>query len=214
MNQRLMPTTETFAGAAGNTLVADVYGRSGPAVMLLHGGGQTRHAWAKTAAAIAHSGFTAYAIDQRGHGDSAWIADGAYTFSDYAADAAAVAVELTARNGSKPIVVGASLGGIASLLAEGRSENEGRSKASPRSTKLPRPSPIICRTGRVQRTTKASRRTCAGRRTVAGAGIGIRVSLIGAPTVPIARRSKANWSRRHGGSVFRPCWCAAPPPNL
>jgi len=117
-------TPATFVGAAGNKLVADVFGDSGSPVLLLHGGGQTRHAWYKTAAMIARQGHTAYAIDQRGHGDSDWLASGAYEFSNYAADARVVAAELTRRQGTKPIVIGASLGGIASLLAEGESERE------------------------------------------------------------------------------------------
>jgi pimeloyl-ACP methyl ester carboxylesterase len=62
----------------------------------------------------------AYAVDQRGHGDSAWMADGAYGFDDFAADADALAGALTARTGQPPVVVGASLGGIAALLAAGQ----------------------------------------------------------------------------------------------
>ncbi len=116
----------TFIGAAGNRLVADVFGDSGSPVLLLHGGGQTRHAWQKTAEQIARKGHVAYAVDQRGHGDSDWVADGAYEFLDYAADTKAVATELTRRSGTKPIVIGASLGGIAALLAEGDAErNQG-----------------------------------------------------------------------------------------
>src|SRR3974377_1400957 len=106
------PATATFIGASGNRLVADVFGESGPPVLLLHGGGQTRHAWTKTAAAIAATGHVAYAVDQRGHGDSEWIASGAYEFADYAADVKAVAAELTRRSGTKPIAVGAALRGI------------------------------------------------------------------------------------------------------
>jgi len=64
----------------------------------------------------------AYALDQRDHGDSDWIATGAYEFSDFAADVKVVAAELARRSGAKPIVIGASLGGIASLLAEGGAE--------------------------------------------------------------------------------------------
>jgi pimeloyl-ACP methyl ester carboxylesterase len=109
----------TFAGAAGNKLVGDVTGEEGPPVLLLHGGGQTRHAWRKTADVIAKLGRVAYAVDQRGHGDSEWIADGAYTFADFAADARTLADKLTERTGVRPVAVGASLGGIASLLAEG-----------------------------------------------------------------------------------------------
>ena len=38
-----------FTGADGNRLVADVFGDRRPRGALLHGGGQTRHAWRKTA---------------------------------------------------------------------------------------------------------------------------------------------------------------------
>jgi pimeloyl-ACP methyl ester carboxylesterase len=126
MTRHPTPATATFVGAAGNKVVADVFGDRGAPVLLLHGAGQTRHAWHATAEEIARKGHTAYALDQRGHGDSDWVANGAYEFSDYAADAKVVAAELTRRSGVKPIVIGASLGGIASLLAEGESECDKR----------------------------------------------------------------------------------------
>lgn len=122
MTRRSEPATATFTGAAGNKLVADVFGDNGPSVLLLHGGGQTRHAWRKTAEELARRGWTAYALDQRGHGDSDWIADAAYSFPDFASDAKAVARELYRRSGTRPAAIGASLGGIASLLAEGETE--------------------------------------------------------------------------------------------
>ena len=111
--------SRTFEGAAGNRLVATEMGAAGQPVLLLHGGGQTRHAWARTARRLAEAGFHAVALDQRGHGDSEWVADAAYAFRDYAADAVAVARRLTGEQGSKPIAIGASLGGIAALLAMG-----------------------------------------------------------------------------------------------
>jgi pimeloyl-ACP methyl ester carboxylesterase len=114
-----------FKGAAGNRLVADVYGDAGQPVMLLHGGGQTRHAWRRTAEHLGRAGAVAYTLDQRGHGDSEWVAGGHYAFTDFAADAAAVAATLTARSGKRPIAIGASLGGIASLLAEGEADKAG-----------------------------------------------------------------------------------------
>jgi pimeloyl-ACP methyl ester carboxylesterase len=114
-----------MTGAAGNELIADVFGEGGSAVLLLHGGGQTRHAWRKTAEQIARTGMTAYAVDQRGHGDSSWIADGAYSFFDFAADVRVMADTLRERHGSPPMVVGASLGGIASLLAQGAAQGRG-----------------------------------------------------------------------------------------
>jgi len=124
--KHLQPATAMFTGAAGNRLVADVYGETGQPVLLLHGGGQTRHAWRHTAEHLARSGAVAYALDQRGHGDSDWIADGAYEFADFATDVVAVATTLTQRTGKRPIAIGASLGGIASLLADGKSERLGQ----------------------------------------------------------------------------------------
>jgi pimeloyl-ACP methyl ester carboxylesterase len=119
MTRHITPAAAMFKGAAGNMLAGEVYGENGPPVLLLHGGGQTRHAWKKTGELIARMGRTAYAVDQRGHGDSEWVADGAYSFPDFAADARALADTLAARSGVRPVAVGASLGGIACMLAEG-----------------------------------------------------------------------------------------------
>ena len=116
---------ESFVGAGRNRLAADVFGDAGRPVLLLHGGGQTRHAWRRTAVEIARAGWLAYAVDQRGHGDSEWVADGAYGFKDFAADVAAVAAELDRRHGAPPVVIGASLGGIASLFAAGEAQAQG-----------------------------------------------------------------------------------------
>jgi pimeloyl-ACP methyl ester carboxylesterase len=124
MTRHATPAAATFIGSSGNKLAADVYGESGDPVLLLHGGGQTRHAWRKTAEEIARAGRVAYAVDQRGHGDSGWIENGANAFVDFAADARAIADALTARSGRRPIVIGASLGGISALLAEGAAEKE------------------------------------------------------------------------------------------
>ena len=84
MTKHVTPATATFIGASGNKLVARRVRRSmGPPVMLLHGGGQTRHAWRATAKQLAQRGWTAYAIDQRGHGDSEWVEDGVYSFKKF-----------------------------------------------------------------------------------------------------------------------------------
>jgi pimeloyl-ACP methyl ester carboxylesterase len=69
---------------------------------------------------------TAYAVDQRGHGDSDWIENGAYGFRDYAADAQGLADRLAERHGVRPAVAGASLGGVAALMAEGEAARSGR----------------------------------------------------------------------------------------
>jgi pimeloyl-ACP methyl ester carboxylesterase len=119
MTRTNAPAPISLRGACGNALVGDVFGTAGAPVLFLHGGGQTRHAWRNTADAVVRLGYQAYAIDQRGHGDSEWVADGAYSFPDFAADARALAATLAERSGEKPVAVGASLGGIAALIAEG-----------------------------------------------------------------------------------------------
>ncbi len=116
----------TFTGAEGNKLVGDAIGHHGRPVLLLHGGGQTRHAWRNTGDAIARAGMSAYAVDQRGHGDSEWVTSGRYTFEDFAADARELADQLATRAGVRPAVAGASLGGIAALTAEGVAAKQGR----------------------------------------------------------------------------------------
>ncbi len=106
----------TFRGANGVSLAGDAWGsEDGPPVLFLHGGGQTRHAWGGAAAVVAASGAHAIAIDHRGHGDSSWADDGDYDLETFAADVCEVARQL----GRPPAVVGASLGGLAGLLAEG-----------------------------------------------------------------------------------------------
>jgi pimeloyl-ACP methyl ester carboxylesterase len=118
------PRTVDFQGSDGNRLVADVFGETGAPVMFLHGAGQTRHAWRRSAEQLAQAGWVAYALDQRGHGDSEWHPAGAYGFNDFAADARAVADQLAARHGSRPAAIGASLGGLASLLTAGRAAGD------------------------------------------------------------------------------------------
>ncbi|HLL28495.1 MAG TPA: alpha/beta hydrolase [Xanthobacteraceae bacterium] len=119
-----VPITEVFRGVEGNRLVGDVYGKGRRAALFLHGGGQTRHAFAEAAHQLAASGFTAVSLDQRGHGDSDWSEEGAYDAADFAADAVAVAAALQKRV-AKPAVIGASLGGMAAMFAEGEAAKRG-----------------------------------------------------------------------------------------
>ena len=106
----------SFVASGGLRLVGDGHGDpTAPPVVLLAGGGQTRHAWGGTAAKLARRGWYAVTIDQRGHGDSQWSPEGDYALDHYAADLRAVCTQL----GAPPAIVGASLGGIAALLAVG-----------------------------------------------------------------------------------------------
>lgn len=107
-----------FRGRDGNSIAADVVGNSDhPPVILLHGGGQTRHAWGEAAVALADEGFFAISLDLRGHGDSEWASDGDYSLGAFAGDILAVAATLS----QKPALVGASLGGVTSLIGLGES---------------------------------------------------------------------------------------------
>ncbi len=108
--------TIELRGAGGVKLVSSTWGApDDPPVIFLHGGGQTRHAWRGTAHAVALDGWHTLSLDQRGHGDSEWPADGDYSLAAFADDLCAVAATLPAR----PIVIGASLGGLAALIAQG-----------------------------------------------------------------------------------------------
>jgi non-heme chloroperoxidase len=82
---------------------------------LLHGGGQTRHAWGGTSRALVEAGFLVVNLDLRGHGDSGWAINGDYTIDAYANDLRSLLSQL-----DRPAaLVGASLGGLTSLLAAG-----------------------------------------------------------------------------------------------
>src|SRR3984957_11741741 len=103
---------------AGLRLAGDEWGDpDGPPALLLHGAGQTRHSWRNTGAALASAGWHAIALDLRGHGDSERSAAGHYRLDDFAADVIAVGRTLP----TPPVLVGASLGGLAALVAVARS---------------------------------------------------------------------------------------------
>ena len=105
-----------FKTEPGFFLAADAWGD--PAhkpVLLLHGGGQTRHSWGDTARLLAEAGWYAIALDARGHGDSDWSPEGQYGIDYLASDLRAVSAQLP----QKPALVGASMGGMTALIAEG-----------------------------------------------------------------------------------------------
>ena len=102
-----------FRGA-GLTLVADTLGDPASVpIFFLHGGGQTRASWGKALPGMATRGLYAVSIDMRGHGESDRAPDGDYRLERFAEDIRAVMDQLS----SPAFLVGASLGGLASLLA-------------------------------------------------------------------------------------------------
>ena len=105
-----------FKGHQDIKIAADVWGSNNQElVILLHGGGQTRHAWGDTGKKLAEAGYHSVALDLRGHGDSEWHADGDYSIRAYKDDLVSIINEI----GRPARLVGASLGGMASLLLAG-----------------------------------------------------------------------------------------------
>jgi len=111
-------TALDLTGSEKNKLRADILGSAGHPVILLHGGGQTRHSWEKTARQIAQSGMRAITVDLRGHGGSDWVPSGDYTFRAFGTDATTMFRHVAEMCGEAPSVIGASLGGLSALIAE------------------------------------------------------------------------------------------------
>ncbi len=110
-----------FEGCDGIQLAADVWGDDAAwPVLFLHGAGQTRHAWGESAERIAADGWRTITVDLRGHGESDWAPDGDYSHAAFGADC----LRLARQVGRPPVLVGASLGGVAAMLAEGTAEGE------------------------------------------------------------------------------------------
>src|SRR5437868_5778492 len=106
----------SFTGASGIRLASDVDGPwTGPPVLLLHGGGQTRYAWKGAGRVLAEHGFLSVALDLRGHGQSGWADDADYALTTMADDLRAVIEQV----GRPAALVGASLGGLVAMVAAG-----------------------------------------------------------------------------------------------
>lgn len=110
---------KVFKVSEDREIIASEWGdNTNPLVIMLHGGGQTRHSWKGVAAKIANLGFHVIAHDLRGHGESFWDSDGDYTFDAHRDDLVRIIQQL----GKKANLVGASLGGMISLSLAGHVE--------------------------------------------------------------------------------------------
>ena len=111
------PVTERLTTPSGITVEFDLWGKiKRDAILLLHGGGQTRHSWNATAEKITQVDGCAITLDLRGHGDSDWSHGGDYELSDFSEDVAFLIDTLEIQ----PSLVGASLGGLVGIYLEGR----------------------------------------------------------------------------------------------
>ena len=113
------PATAPISFACGEVTLRGDQWRGADArrhVLLLHGGGQTRHSWRDTAQILATSGWTVTTVDLRGHGDSDWSPSGRYGVAANADDIGHVVDQL----GHGLVIVGASLGGLTALTVQAR----------------------------------------------------------------------------------------------
>lgn len=109
-------TTVQFKGFAGVRLEADHLGDDdAPAVLLLHGSGQTRESWRDVASALQLTGRQVINLDLRGHGGSEWPEDGRYQFDSFVEDLKLVLAQLPAR----PVIVASTFGGWVATAALG-----------------------------------------------------------------------------------------------
>ena len=110
---RPAPFENRFIEAGGIRLRYLDYGTAGLTPMLcLHGGAVNAH-WFDFVAAGFTANYHVRALDQRGHGDSAWAEPPDYSYARYAADVAEIVEKLDLRDF---VMVGHSMGGLVSLV--------------------------------------------------------------------------------------------------
>ncbi len=108
---------EEWRGTHDNRLAVEIFDAPSEAsVAFLHGGGQSRHLWRRAAFDLQARGIASLSFDQRGHGDSDWMADANYSLESFAADTHCIL-----RQWARPVIlIGVSLGGLVSLIAAGQ----------------------------------------------------------------------------------------------
>lgn len=107
-------TVIAFKGFGGVRLEAEVAGdEHDPAILLVHGAGQTREVWTEVADSLVRAGRRVVSLDLRGHGGSEWPDDGRYDLDAHVEDLRAVLAQM----GSRPVLVAATLGGWIAVAA-------------------------------------------------------------------------------------------------
>lgn len=103
-----------WTGASGHRLAWEAFDGTAPlSVVFVHGGGQRGRTWRRAARLLQEAGYPVLIYDQRGHGDSDWMPDGDYRLDSFQAD-----LDCVLAHWQRPaVLVGASLGGLVSLLS-------------------------------------------------------------------------------------------------
>jgi len=106
------PYTSGFVDASGLRLHYHDYGTAGrPPMLCVHGSGAHAH-WFDFVAADFSTDYHVRALDQRGHGDSAWADPPAYSNERFALDLAEVVEQFDLRDF---VLIGHSMGGLIAL---------------------------------------------------------------------------------------------------
>ena len=84
-----------------------------PPIILVHGAANSAVIWTYWQQELASHGYASYAIDLRGHGESKPIDLSDTSMHDYADDVRSCAAEL----GTKPVIMGWSMGGLVAMMA-------------------------------------------------------------------------------------------------
>jgi pimeloyl-ACP methyl ester carboxylesterase len=122
------PQSVKVAGFAGLLLGGDYYpprNANLPPVCIWPGGGQTKHSWGELCSQLSERGHAVLNMDLRGHGDSEWSSKQyykAWMFGEDTLLCADYVKKLMLKQygvSQKPIVVGASMGGLAAIFACG-----------------------------------------------------------------------------------------------
>ena len=90
-----------------------------PTIVLLHGGHQSAHSWDLVSLYLARR-YRVLALDQRGHGDTEWARDVAYSNHEMSLDAEAF---IGAVGLERPILMGHSMGGRNAMLLTRRASS-------------------------------------------------------------------------------------------
>jgi pimeloyl-ACP methyl ester carboxylesterase len=109
-----------FETPGGMSIAADVFVGDRSPIVFLPGNGQTRQSWHNGVKAMAAAGYYAVSLDLRGHGESSWAPDGDYGLGAYVSDLQAVLAQIPA----KPVLIGASMGGLVSATTIGESDHD------------------------------------------------------------------------------------------
>lgn len=120
-----------------------------PPLVLIHGAANSAIVWTYWQDRFAEAGWTSFAVDLRGHGQSESTDLSDALMADYLDDAAAVVQQLD----RKPIVIGWSMGGLVALMTAARGLTSGCVGLAPSRPERSQNETVELRTGTMDATT-------------------------------------------------------------